>query len=151
MAAARTLKRYIDEADQVIQLNDDTAARAKIKDILAVFGNEYAGLRSELNSYNISGLMLSNSGSTFDSRKVNHVEDLRRLRERLQMELDKLEDNDSTNDLKRTKVFISHGSKDASVAKNLKAFLIGCGTENEKIFCSLIPGKNSLIVKLNST
>ena len=142
MAAIRTLKRYIEEADQVIQMNDDDSARAKIKGILAVFDNDYEGLRSGLNSYNIAGLMISNSGSTFDSRKVNHVEDLKRLRERLQMELDKMEENDSTNNLKRTKVFISHSSKDAPVAIMLKAYLIGCGIENKNIFCSSIPGND---------
>ncbi len=50
---------------------------------------------------------------------------------------------------KRNQIFISHRTTDVPVAEMIKDFLVNTGIQNEKVFCSFLPG-NDVNVKISS-
>lgn len=59
-----------------------------------------------------------------------------------------MKDMDKGENSDRDTIFISHRTVDAPVADMIKDFLVNCGTPNDKIFCSSLPG-NDVIEKIS--
>ncbi len=142
MASVITLQRYIEKCNDIIEENDVTQAKVLEKEIVSVFQKEIDGIKSGLSNY--SPCMI---GSTRDGRTisagldVDYIADLKILRSRLQMELEKNEVyvQPNTNN-KKNKVFISHASKDSEYVKVFVNLLEDIGLSEDEIVCSSISG-----------
>ena len=142
MVSTITLRRYIEQCDEIIALENIDAAKEMQTEILAVFGTDIKGLKSGLTNYSFVGAISSFDGKiTCVGDKVDFIKDLKILRSHLQAELEKIEPPIAEEDM-RTEIFISHRSTDAPVAEMIKDFLVATGIPNDRIFCSSLPAND---------
>ncbi len=126
MVAEKTYRDYIIRCDQILQTKDNDAAFMLATEIVSALHTDLKGLTHNLAAYT--------------GGDGNYLEDITKLRARLQKELDAMNTEEHSNP--RTQVFISHRSIDASIADMIKDFLVGTGIPNDKIFCSSLPGND---------
>lgn len=142
MASVITLQKYIEKCNDVIEKNDVTQAKVLEKEIVSVFQKEIDGIKSGLSNYSPCMIGSIHDGRTFSTgMDVDYIADLKILRSRLQMELEKNEAyfQPNTND-KKNKVFISHASKDSEYVKAFVNLLEDIGLSEDEIVCSSISG-----------
>lgn len=142
MASVITLQKYIEKCNDVIEKNDVTQAKVLEKEIVSVFQKEIDGIKSGLSNYSPCMIGSTHDGRTFSTgMDVDYIADLKILRSRLQMELEKNEAyfQPNTND-KKNKVFISHASKDSEYVKAFVNLLEDIGLSEDEIVCSSISG-----------
>lgn len=141
MIAKISLERYLKECDTVIDNNNNEQARKLINEIVSTFDNEIPGLKQGLKIYSPGFTYAKlNSLGTNSAKVINYIEDLKLLRKKLQVELEKYypEVNIEPKVLKN-KVFISHSSSDVEYVKILINLLEDIGLTEDDIFCSSIP------------
>lgn len=142
MASVITLQRYIEKCNDIIEENDVAQAKVLEKEIVSVFQKEIYGIKSGLSNYSPCMIGSTHDGRTFSAgMDVDYIADLKILRSRLQMELEKNEAyvQPNTND-KKNKVFISHASKDSEYVKAFVNLLEDIGLSEDEIVCSSISG-----------
>lgn len=89
MLSIITLQRYISQCDKIIASNDVKAAEELQKEILAVFSSDLDGLKRGLTNYSFLGAVSQGSITTYVQDEVDYIKDLKLLRCRLQVELEK--------------------------------------------------------------
>lgn len=89
MLSKITLQRYISQCDKIIASNDVKAAEELQKEILAVFSSDLDGLKRGLTNYSFLGAVSQGSITTYVQDEVDYIKDLKLLRCRLQVELEK--------------------------------------------------------------
>lgn len=142
MVSVTTLQRYIKQCNDIIEENKVTQAKVLEKEIVSVFQKEIDGIKSGLSNYSPCMIGSTHDGRTFSTgMDVDYIADLKILRSRLQMELEKNEAyfQPNTND-KKNKVFISHASKDSEYVKAFVNLLEDIGLSEDEIVCSSISG-----------
>lgn len=143
MSAKDTLKRYIEACDNVLTQNDNINAKKLEKEIVSVFGKEIDEIRQGLSQYSFGAYYSALNGTASTNYKVNHIEDIKLLRSKLQMELEKIDldlyDN-TTSTILNNKIFISHSSSDVQFVQAFVNLLEDIGLSEDDIFCSSIPG-----------
>lgn len=141
MVSNRTLKRYIDQCDNVISEHNTGAAKELQKEIIAVFSSDLEGLKRGLSNYAPRVFYSTADGRTQSTgREVDWVGDIKLLKSRLISELEKGETMTEMVLQKSSKVFISHASKDISYVKAITELLEDIGLTEEQMVCSSIPG-----------
>ena len=145
MVAKKTLQRYIESLDKIIESNDSPAAEKIQKEIIVSLESELDGLKRGLTNY--GPIALYSNGRTGKTVRVGEtvdfLKDAELLRARLQAEIEKYyEKEDDGLMSNRSYVFISHRSIDVKIAEMIKDFLVNTGIPNEKIFCSSLPGND---------
>ena len=142
MASVVTLKRYIKQCDDIIEKNVIEQAEKLENEIVSVFQKEIDGIRSGLSNYSPCMMGSMPEGRTFSAgTDVDYIADLKLLRSKLQMELEKNESYVERNaDDKKNKVFISHSTKDSEYVKTFVNLLEDIGLSEDEIVCSSISG-----------
>ena len=142
MASVVTLKRYIKQCDDIIEKNVIEQAEKLENEIVSVFQKEIEGIRSGLSNYSPCMMGTMPDDRTFSTgTDVDYIADLRLLRSKLQMELEKNESYVERNaDDKKNKVFISHATKDGDYVKIFVNLLEDIGLSEDEIVCSSISG-----------
>lgn len=146
MVAKKTLQNYIKRLDEVISNGDANAAKELQGDILVALESELDGLKTGLSNYGFIALYTDRkTGRTVKAGgDVDYIHDARRLRSRLQAELDKYDQEDEADmqenkDIKPRKLFISHASKDSDYISLMVSLLEALGLHEDEIICSSIP------------
>lgn len=142
MVSVVTLKRYIKQCDDIIEKNVIEQAEELENEIVSVFQKEIDGIRSGLSNYSPCMMGSTPDGKTFSTgTTVDYIADLKLLRSKLQMELEKNESYVECNaDNKKNKVFISHATKDSDYVKTFVNLLEDIGLSEDEIVCSSISG-----------
>lgn len=142
MVSVITLKRYIVQCDDIIEKNDIEQAERLQNEIVSVFQKEIKGIKRGLSNYSTLLIGSTPDGRTFSAgMDVDFIADLKLLRSKLQMELEKNEPYVECNaDDKKNKVFISHASKDVEYVKTFVNLLEDIGLSEDEIVCSSISG-----------
>lgn len=142
MSSVVTLQRYIKQCDDIIEKNDIEQAEKLENEIVSVFQKEIEGIRSGLSNYSPCMMGSMSEGRTFSAgTDVDYIADLKLLRSKLQMELEKNESYVERNaDDKKNKVFISHSTKDSEYVKTFVNLLEDIGLSEDEIVCSSISG-----------
>lgn len=142
MVSVVTLKRYIKQCDDIIEKNVIEQAEKLENEIVSVFQKEIDGIRSGLSNYSPCMMGSTPDGKTFSiGTTVDYIADLKLLRSKLQMELEKNESHAECNaDNKKNKVFISHATKDSEYVKTFVNLLEDIGLSEDEIVCSSISG-----------
>ena len=141
MIAKVTLERYIEKCDTVIGNNDNEQARKLIKEIVSTFENEITGLKQGLYIYSPAFTYAKLNSLGTNSTSVDYIEDLKLLRNKLQVEMEKHYPitNNEAKPLKN-KIFISHSSGDIEYIRLLINLLEDIGLSEEDVFCSSVQG-----------
>lgn len=141
MIAKVTLERYITKCDTVISDNDSEQARKLIKEIVSTFENEIPDIKQGLNIYSPVVMYSKLNSLGTNSTNVDYIEDLKLLRNKFQVELEKHYPviNNEAQTLKN-KVFISHSSADIEYIRLLINLLEDIGLSEEDVFCSSVQG-----------
>lgn len=134
MVAVKTLKQYIQECDEVLASNDRDKAHELVRRIESVFSSEIEGIGYGLEIHSAIKALPGNTSP------IDYVHDVKLLREKLQLELDKAEPEKTTRGKKQPKIFISHNSKDRDYVELLVELLEDIGLSEDQIFCSSIEG-----------
>lgn len=143
MISVETLQRYIALCDNVVATNNPKSAKALENEIISVFDNEIKGIRSGLSNYSPCFFGSTPYGKTISSdADVDYLEDIRLLRSKLQVEIERNLTANPTPKLedKMKKVFISHASSDKPFVELLVNLLEDIGLSENEIVCSSIPG-----------
>ena len=144
MLSPSTLRRYIQNCDEVIESQDVSAAKDLQKEIIAVLGSSLSGLTRGLTNYSAVGAFTDRNGKTVVvGDDLDFIKDARILRSRLQVELEQIGEtagSDMDNENKPHKLFISHASKDKEYMQALIELLEDIGMPEGSIVCSTIPG-----------
>ncbi len=142
MASVITLQRYIQKCDDIIASADIESAEMLEEEIISVLNKEINGLRIGLSNYAPCMLASTPDGRTIDnSANVDYIGDIKLLRSKLQMELEKNEAYSQTNIAdKKNKVFISHATKDSEYVSAFVNLLEDIGLSEDEIVCSSISG-----------
>ncbi|MBQ4569380.1 MAG: toll/interleukin-1 receptor domain-containing protein [Ruminococcus sp.] len=142
MVSATTFQRYIIQCDSIIEQNDVGLAKALGEEIVSVFHNEIDGIKTGLSNYSPCMFGSAPDGRTISvNTDVDYIADLRLLRSKLQMELEKSELCMQTNmDNKNNKIFISHATKDSEYVRAFVNLLEDIGLSEDEIVCSSVPG-----------
>lgn len=90
MAAEGILQQYIIKCDLVIEAGDAVAAKKLVTEILAVFKEEYSGLKSQLTRYGFISAVSMRSYTAIVGDEQDDLKDLELLRARLNSELEKV-------------------------------------------------------------
>lgn len=93
MVAKITLQRYINQCDEIISANDSESARMLRKEILSVLSSDLDGLNRGIKHY--GGILAYQT--THVSNEIDYINDLKILRGRLQVELEKEQNHMSDN------------------------------------------------------
>lgn len=134
MVALKTLKQYIQECEDVLASNDRDKAHELVRRIESVFSSEIEGIGYGLDIHSAIKALPGNTSS------IDYVHDVKLLREKLQLELDKMVPEKITEDKKLPKIFISHNSKDKAYVKLLVKLFEGIGLTEDQVFCSSVDG-----------
>ena len=134
MVALKTLKQYIQECEDVLASNDRDKAHELVRRIESVFSSEIEGIGYGLDIHSAIKALPGNTSS------IDYVHDVKLLREKLQLELDKMVPEKITEDKKLPKIFISHNSKDKAYVKLLVELFEGIGLTEDQVFCSSVDG-----------
>ena len=132
MLAAKTVKRYIERCDEILENPSNETADPLVTEIVSVFQTDIEGLAYNLEAYN----------PYVGDYPINYVADLRLLRARLQKEFDALEPLVSTAERateREKKIFISHATKDKDYVAAIVNLLESLGFIEDEIICSSIP------------
>lgn len=141
MISSRTLKRYIDQCENVISQNNTSVAKELQKEILAVFSPDLEGLKRGLSNYVPRVFYSTADGKTQSTgRDVDWIGDIKLLKSRLVSELEKGETMTENLMKKSSKVFISHASKDIAYINAITELLEDIGLTEEQMVCSSVPG-----------
>ena len=116
MVSRKTLERYIQQLDEVISSGNAAVAKELQNEIIAVFSTDLDGLKKGLTNYSAVGAFSdSRTGKTIVvGDELDFIKDARTLRSRLLMELDKVEEKDMRNMMKKA-------------AQNVKAVAVRAG------------------------
>lgn len=139
MIKIATIQRYIESCDRIINNSKDpNEAKELENEIVSVLGNDIKNIRNGLSRYMQRGFY----GDETKNIDIDYIGDIRILRSKLQVELEKISDENSisTSDNKPKKVFISHASKDKSFVELFVNLLEDIGLSETEIVCSSIPG-----------
>ena len=116
MLPKATLERYIQKCDEEILAGDSSAAKILQEEILATLGPDLDNLKHGLTNYHPHVLTTGNGQI---SNTVDFIGDIKTLRSRLQVELEKINDlevagymNNTQESVRPHKLSISHSSKD---------------------------------------
>ena len=93
MVAKTTLQRYIKRLDDVILSGDSSTAEEIQDEILAALGSDIDGLKRGLENYAPFVMYSTSDGRSSPTPIVDFIKDARTLRSRLQVEHEKMEDN----------------------------------------------------------
>lgn len=138
MIKIATIQRYIESCDRIINNSKDpNEAKELENEIVSVLGNDIKNIRNGLSRYMQRGFY----GDETKNIDIDYIGDIRILRSKLQVELEKISDENSisTSDNKLKKVFISHASKDKSFVELFVNLLEDIGLSETEIVCSSIP------------
>ena len=139
MIKIATIQRYIESCDRIINNSKDpNEAKELENEIVSVLGNDIKNIRNGLSRYMQRGFY----GDETKNIDIDYIGDIRILRSKLQVKLEKISDENSisTSDNKPKKVFISHASKDKSFVELFVNLLEDIGLSETEIVCSSIPG-----------
>lgn len=89
MATEGILQQYINRCNSVIEAGDSVAAEELVTEILAVFSDEYVGLKSQLTRYGFISAVSKGSYTAIVGDDQDDLKDLRLLKARLSLEIDK--------------------------------------------------------------
>ena len=125
MTSRITLIRYIQKCDEVIKKADIAEAKELQDEILAVFGSDIKGLKRGLTNYQVQTFVSTSDGYESNRTSADFLKDLRILRSRLQMEIEKEPEMNNNINIygNATDVQIQQGSNNSNQMK---------GTEIEK-------------------
>ena len=137
MIPIETLQRYILLCDNIIFNNDSNGAEMLENEIVSVLGDDIKNIRKGLSCYKQRCLY----GDRPTNIDIDYIGDIRILRSKLQVELEKnsSENSISTSNNKPKKVFISHASKDKPFVELIVNLLEDIGLSETEIVCSSIP------------
>ena len=133
MLAAKTLKRYIERCDEILNNNSSNdTADPLVTEIVSVLQNDIKGITYNLVSY----------GPYVEGADIDYIADLCLLRARLQKELDAVEPDSVPEEQpkkRKKKIFISHATKDKEYIAFIVNLLEALGFHEDEIICSSIP------------
>lgn len=133
-----TFQKYIESCDHIINNSKDpNEAKELENEIVSVLGNDIKNIRKGLSCYKQRCFY----GDETTNIDIDYIGDIRVLRSKLQVELEKIsaENSISTSNNKPKKVFISHASKDKSFVELFVNLLEDIGLSETEIVCSSIP------------
>lgn len=141
MAAAVTLKRYIKKCEEILLQNNVAQAETLQKEIISVF-TDIDNIRGGLSNYSPVFAMSFAGNTVVADDKVDFIADLNLLKNKLQAELEKIEQPKDVivEETKRPKILISHASKDIGYVQLILNLFEDIGLTNEEVVCSSVPG-----------
>lgn len=142
MISRKTLQKYIELCNNVINNNDFSGAETLENEIVSVLGNEINEITSGLLNYSPCFLDSTPYGTASNNINVDFLKDIALLKSKLQVELEKITTKNSKtiSNNKPKKVFISHASGDKLFVELFVNLLEDIGLSENEIVCSSIPG-----------
>lgn len=141
MIAAKTLRQYLQECDEVLNSHDRNRAHELVNRIVAVFDTEIKEIRQGLETYSSVPILIGTMSDYEAPDQIDYIHDVILLRAKLQKELDKVEPiTKAETRIKAPKIFISHNSKDKDYVELFVDLLEDIGFTEDQIFCSSVDG-----------
>lgn len=125
-----TLIKYIQQCNETIESGNQEKAEKLETMIVSVLQTDIEGIAYGLEDY---------GPGYIDGQQINHIGDLEIIRERLQVELEKVSGGRYESQQKKRMVLISHASKDAEYIKQLVELFEYIGLRDEELVCSSVP------------
>lgn len=141
MASAVTLKRYIKKCEEISLQNNVAQAEVLQNEIISVF-SDIDNIRGGLSNYSPTFAMSFAGNTVVADDKVDFIADLNLLKNKLQAELEKIEQPEDVivEATKRPKILISHASKDIGYVQLILNLFEDIGLTNDEVVCSSVPG-----------
>lgn len=125
-----TLIKYIKQCNETIESGNQEKAEKLETMIVSVLQTEIEDIAYGLEDY---------SPGYIERQQINHIGDLELIRERLQVELEKVSGGRYESQQKKRMVLISHATKDAEYIKQLVELFEYIGLRDEELVCSSVP------------
>ena len=119
-----TLIKYIQQCNETIESGNQEKAEKLETMIVSVLQTDIEGIAYGLEDY---------GPGYIDGQQINHIGDLEIIRERLQVELEKVSGGRYESQQKKRMVLISHASKDAEYIKQLVELFEYIGLSDEEL------------------
>ncbi len=152
MLPMKTLKRYLEKCDSVLLSKSVSDAKDLQNEILSALSNDISGLKHGLTNYGFVAAFTDGrtKETTIVGDDVDYLKDILTLKNRLQVEIDKISDDLGTEEEnvtkgkdmpdKTNKILISHSSKDRPYMEKLVDLLSVLRLPHGSIICSSVPG-----------
>lgn len=144
MLAPITIKKYIQRCEDILKTNDKNGALNLEEEIISVLEYELPHLSTGLSIHDPGAYGEVNNNIRVITDRLHSLNDIKIIRGRLEIELDKAESNErfSNNGKRPHKIFISHSSKDKEYVEAIIGLLESVGLTEGQIICSSIPPYN---------
>jgi len=129
MLARRTLDNYITECRNVYTSGEDYLVESTLERIIYAVKQYIPDIKEGLAYYRYAGADIN-----------DYYDDLLKIADRLQVELDILDSTFMSDKHHTSKIFISHASADKYVVTSLVELLNGIGLTDKKIVCTSVTG-----------